>query len=201
MKILGSSVLRGETSEEREKNDFYATEPWGVELFLSCHEMNQNLWEPACGQGHISEVLLKHGKIVKSTDLIDRGYGNRLDFLIATEKWDGDIITNPPFRHAESFIEKGLSLLQEGNQLMLFLKIQFLETKSRYDLFNKYPLKYVYVHSSRIGTAKDADFDKYHAKAMCYAWFVWEKGFAGDTILRWIPGNIKDKNQLSLFEI
>jgi len=200
MKVLGSSVLRSKNSEKREKNDFYATEPWGVELFLSCHKMNNKLWEPACGQGHIAEVLSKHGKEVRSTDLIDRGYGNRLDFLTAEGTWDGDIITNPPFSLTESFIRKGMSLLEDKNQLMLFLKIQFLETKSRYKLFKEYPLKYVYVHSSRIGTAKDADFEKYNAKAMCYAWFVWEKGFKGESTLRWVPPSLDQEDQFQMFK-
>jgi hypothetical protein len=33
----------------------------------------------------------------------------------------------------------------------------------------------------------NGDFERYaKATAICYAWFVWEKGFKGDTIIRWI---------------
>ena len=50
----------------------------------------------------------------------------------------------------------------------------------------KNPPKYVYVSSSRLLLAKNADFVKYNTpSANCYAWYVWEKGYKGETILRW----------------
>ena len=60
---------------DREDNDFYATDPRALELLLELEEFDPFVWECACGKGHLSEVLKKHGHIVKSTDLIDRGYG------------------------------------------------------------------------------------------------------------------------------
>ena len=35
-------------------------------------------------------------------------------------------------------------------------------------------------------TYRDGQFEKYKSSMMCYAWFVWEKGYKGDTILKWI---------------
>ena len=33
----------------------------------------------------------------------------------------------------------------------------------------------------------NGDFKKYNYNgAVAYAWFVWEKGYKGDTILKWI---------------
>ena len=34
--------------------------------------------------------------------------------------------------------------------------------------------------------AKNAEFEKYTATTQFYAWYVWQKGFSGDTILKWI---------------
>ena len=53
-------------------------------------------------------------------------------------------------------------------------------------LFKKYPLKYLYVHSSRQLCSRNADFENYKATTQFYAWYVWEKGFKGDTIIKWI---------------
>jgi len=172
---------------EREENDFYATSPKALQLFLDSFKgLNKYVWECSCGQGHLSKELIKRGYEVKSTDLIDRGYGQKHDFLKSTGKTNSDIITNPPFKLAEKFVEKGMEILDDSCHLILFLKIQFLEGQKGKELFSKYPLKYVYCHSSRQQCSKNADFDKYKATTQFYAWYVWEKGYTGETILKWI---------------
>jgi hypothetical protein len=121
---------------------------------------------------------------VYSTDLIDRGYQDDLvDFLSATKKFDGDIITNPPYKYCTEFILKGLELTK--NKVAMFLKLQTLESQKRYDqIFSKYPPKSVYVFVNRIECGKNGKFTG--SSAVCYAWFVWEKEYKGDTILKWI---------------
>ena len=33
----------------------------------------------------------------------------------------------------------------------------------------------------------NGDFDKYmHMNAITYAWFIWEKGWKGDPVIKWI---------------
>ena len=125
------------------------------------------------------------------TFYIDRGYGNgQVDFLgIENQKWNGDIITNPPFRYAQEFIEKALTIIDTGRKVAMFLRIQFLEGKERGRFFKKNPPKFIYVSSSRINCAKNGDFVKYPANsAICYCWFVWEKGYTGDTTTKWFNG-------------
>jgi hypothetical protein len=70
---------------EREQNDYYATEPKALELLLGAEEFDPFIWECACGEGHLAKVLEKHGYIVRATDLIDRGYSTEppIDFLEA----------------------------------------------------------------------------------------------------------------------
>lgn len=99
---LGAS---NHTERERADLDYYATEPKAVEILLQQEDFSQFIWEPACGEGHISEVLLKNGFDVLSTDIVNRGYkGQRIeiDFLKANLFSDlsencMDIITNPPY--------------------------------------------------------------------------------------------------------
>ena len=179
---------------ERQNEDFYATNPKALYLLLEQFKkdkilLKNNVWECACGQGHLSNVLIKKGYNVISTDLIDRGYGKVKDFLEVDTIFDGDILTNPPFKDAECFVKKGMEILKDGCKLILFLKIQFLESKSRYELFKKYPIKYLYVHSSRQLCCRDGAFDKYDSTTQFYAWYVFEKGYVGETILRWIKPN------------
>ena len=127
-KIMKSGLMLGvNPNTERQQDDFYATDPNALKLFLDVfnEKLNQPVWEPSCGQGHLAEELRRNGYDIVATDLIDRGYGTgNVDFLNVITGFGGDILTNPPFKLAEQFVEKGMSLLQEGNKLFLFLKIQ-----------------------------------------------------------------------------
>ncbi len=71
-KALGAS---NHTLEEREEHDFYATDPIAVDKLLEHEQLESKLWEPACGEGHLSKRLKKFGFQVYSTDLINRGFG------------------------------------------------------------------------------------------------------------------------------
>ena len=93
--MLGAS---NHADSERQQHDYYATEPKAVELLLAEEEFAPVIWEPACGEGHISKVLEQHGYEVISSDLIYRGYGDvkPCDFLKDTSVTNGDIVTTPP---------------------------------------------------------------------------------------------------------
>lgn len=174
---------------EREKNDYYATEPRAVELLLELEKFTPHVWECACGEGHISEVLKEHGYKVYSTDLIDRGYGEgNIDFFKVTQENTKDIITNPPYKFAKEFVEHALEISADGTKIAMFLKLTFLESKARRKLFEKYPPKVIYVSSSRLQCAKNGDFEKFSkgvGTAMAYGWYIWEKGYKGETVVRW----------------
>ena len=139
-KTLGAS---NHTDKEREQNDYYATEPKAVELLLEKEQFSPIVWENAVGEGHIAEILKAHGYTVKCSDLIDRGYPDThvLDFLSYEPKkeLDLDIITNPPYKFSSEFVEKSLQCISKGHKVAMFLKLQFLEGKSRRKLFDSTP--------------------------------------------------------------
>lgn len=172
----------------REENDFYATDPKAMTELLKRESFNKNVWECACGEGNLSEVLKEHGHNVLSTDLIDRGYQDELhDFLLNERKFDGDIITNPPFKYTVEFILKSLEAIPEGNKVAMFLKINYLSGKQRYkEIYSKFPPQRVYVFSSQIACSKNNTPEGFKGGGMNYAWFVWEKGKFAPTELRWI---------------
>ena len=169
----------------REVNDYYATDPRAVDLLLEKETFSKKVLEPSCGEGHISKALTGNSYEVTSYDLIDRGFGEVKDFF-DVEKFDGDIITNPPYKIALDFVKHSLDIIDDGAKVAMFLKIQFLESKSRRAFFDKFPPKKVYVASSRLLCAMNGDFDKYKSSAACYAWFVWEKGYTGKPVIDWI---------------
>ena len=183
---LGAS---NHTDKERQQHDYYATEPKAMELLLAEESFHSVIWECACGEGHLSKVLEEHGFEVISTDLIYRGFGDPepLDFLKNTlENFEGDIITNPPYKYALEFVEQALNSVQPGRKVAMFLKLTFLEGQKRKDFFLHNPPKTIYVSSSRLMCAMNGEFEKCSSRAVAYAWFVWEKGFKGDPVIKWI---------------
>ena len=195
--LSGGQLAGGNSASKREENDFYATNPETLKMFLyefwkdNAFEGNEIL-EPACGQGHISKTLkeLLPNFNITSTDLIDRGYGvGGIDFLTYDYKKMFDVvITNPPFSLAKEFIEKGLKI--SNKHVIMLCKIQLLEGTKRKEMFFNTPLKYVYVHTTRQATWKEGKpldpNGKKWATTMCLAWFVWDKDYKGEPIIRWI---------------
>ena len=173
---------------EREQNDYYATDPKAMELLLKHERFNNNIWEPACGEGNLSKVLKAHGYNVYSTDLIDRGYQDKqLDFLKGEYEFNGDIITNPPFKYMNEFVLNSLEAIPFGNKVSMFLKISQLSGKKRFkEIYSKFPPYRVYVLTGRIACSKNNTPDGFKHRAIDYVWMIWEKGKLGPTELKWI---------------
>ena len=136
-KTLGAS---NHTDADRQREDYYATEPKATEWLCKLERFEGRILEPSCGEGHMSEVLKKAGYDVVSRDLVDRGYGEVADFLdIDNLEWDGNIVTNPPYKYAQEFVEKALSIIPKRKKVAMFLKLTFLEGKARRALFRSTP--------------------------------------------------------------
>lgn len=105
-------------------NDYYATEPRAVEVLLDHETFSKDVWEPACGEGHISKVLFERGYDVLSTDLVYRGFGFKtpVDFLNEsfTEADDIDIITNPPISMRGNLLRSLYSVWAMDTRLQCF---------------------------------------------------------------------------------
>lgn len=188
-KTLGAS---NHTDKEREKNDYYATDPMAIDKLLQVEKPFFHIWECAAGGGHLAQRLKDYGYAVTTSDIVQRDYPLDFveDFFTHKEKFAGDILTNPAYKYAKEFVLHALDLVNDGNKVYMFLKLTFLEGKTRYkELFSKYPPKVIYVFSERVLCAKNADFEGMKAgggSAVAYAWFVWQKGYKGKTVIEWI---------------
>lgn len=191
--VYANLAASNHSEEDRADKDYYATPPFAVEELLKRESFNHYILEPAVGGGHIAEVLKAHGHKVQCMDITDRGYpGTQVkDFFTATKDdliCSPDIISNAPYSMATEFVEHCLDISMDSVKVAMLLKIQFLETKKRYDLFKKYPPKKIYVFVNRINCGKNGEFGT-ESSAVCYAWFVWEKGYDGLPQIDWICSN------------
>lgn len=136
--VFATMGASNHSETERQKNDYYATEPLAVELLLAKEKFSRRILEPACGEGHISKVLKRHGYDVISSDVIDYGFGGVQNFFNISS-WGGDIITNPPYKLAKEFVQHALDIIPAGRRVAMFLKLTFLESKERQSLFKENP--------------------------------------------------------------
>lgn len=167
--------------------DFFPTPAWATHALIENERFEGDVWESACGDGSMSEVLECTGRQVKSSDLFDRGYGEAGHDFLKSSRRAANIVTNPPYNAAESFVRAGLSLCDR--KLALLLRLAFLEGANRQrTIFTETPPSRVWVFSERI-TFYPAGAVQKGSGTTAYAWFVWDKQAAVGTELRWFePG-------------
>ena len=178
---------RGAALTNREKDDFYPTPDSSMLPFFDREGFLGPVWEPACGDGAMSEMMQGYGHKVVSTDLVDRGYGTAgIDFLMETELLAPNIVTNPPYKLAQEFIQKAIDLGAQKHCWLL--RLAFLEGVKRFnELYAHNPPARLYVFSKRQTMIRgDHDEAWYGSGKMAFMWAVWIKDFKGTTELDWI---------------
>lgn len=171
--------------------DFFPTPRWATHALMEHEAFSGEIWEPACGNGAMSEVFLERGYTVSSSDLYDRGYGEvGIDFL-ETNRVSDNIVTNPPYNCAEGFVRSGIK--NSCKKFALLLRLAFLEGANRSrTIFAECPPARVWVFSERI-TFYPAGVKAKGSGTTAYAWFVWDRESESRTELGWLPPGLKKK--------
>jgi hypothetical protein len=195
MPALVDRTRRPGQSSLRVPFDFYATPPEATRALLSVEEFDAPIWEPACGDGRIAEVLSDAGHTVVATDLIDRGYGvGGVDFLPETTSRAKHIITNPPYGGgmADEFIGKALMLTrQTGGKVAMLLDLASLCHPSRHAKFTASPPAAIYALDHLVCAPNgNADRVPFMARAeRRYCWMVWKPGHVGRSSFWWLAAS------------
>src|SRR4029453_16186805 len=140
---MTASLANGGQREKRRALDFYPTPREVTVALLEYLKLPPSqIWEPACGQGAMSQVLEEYGHTVYSSDIAEECYGtSSMDFLEAHLLHDFDaVITNPPFVISEDFIVKAL---QHAPIVAMLLKSQYWHAAKRRELFKTYTPTYI----------------------------------------------------------
>jgi hypothetical protein len=143
---MNGTILSNRSAVDRNKTDFYATPPEVTVALLDFLESKKLIspdcfiWEPACGNCDMVDVMFERGYRVGASDLYPQfKCQHPCDFLTANLHCDW-IITNPPFSKATEFITHALEL---GKPCAFLLKSQFWHARSRLELFRENPPSYV----------------------------------------------------------
>lgn len=86
---------------------------------------------------------------------------------------------------ASDFLDKFLQISEDGDYYVFLGRLQFLEGEKRGKLFDKCPPKKVLIFRKRVDCWKN-DIKPEGSGAVCYAWFVFEKGFNGKPEIDWL---------------
>lgn len=117
--------------KERSQRDFYPTPPEVTEALVHFLGLkNLTIWEPACGENDMAQVLRDAGNEVIATDI-----QSGVDFLTCQPMECDWIITNPPFKLADQFITRCAEIRKP---FALLLKSQYWHAGKRYELFRKH---------------------------------------------------------------
>ncbi|WP_340107660.1 hypothetical protein [Pikeienuella sp. HZG-20] len=170
--------------------DFFPTPAWATYALIDNESFRGDIWESACGNGAMSNVLAETGQTVRSSDLYDRGFGESgVDFINAESRAD-NIVTNPPYNAAEGFVRSGLAAAHR--KFALLLRLAFLEGANRQrSIYSTTPPSRVWVFSERI-TFYPAGATVKGSGTTAYAWFVWDKDASGSE-LKWLKPGYKAK--------
>jgi hypothetical protein len=156
-----------------------------MEALLRVERLPHWVWEPAAGRGAIVRVLRDRGHAVIASDLIDYGFPLHFvaDFLTQKKAPVGTelILTNPPFKIIGPFIKHALDLCP--NVIML-ARLALLETTRRTEILERRGLARVHVFRRRLPMMhRDGWTGKRASSAIPFAWFVWNRGHRGQTVI------------------
>jgi hypothetical protein len=158
LSALVQPMLGTRPARSRRTDDFHETPPVAVEALLSVETFIRPIWEPACGLGAISEVLIEHGHSAVSTDLVERGYGaGGIDFLLEWQPRAPNVITNPPYKLADEFARRACELTT--GKVALLARLAWLAGQKRRVLFTTHPLARIWVFSRRLPMMHRVGYD------------------------------------------
>lgn len=198
-----TSAVMAQRSEPHDSLDFFPTPAWATralcDVVLGDKVLRQmNAWDPAAGEGHMVRPLAEYFRIASGSDIFDYGAGfQKFDFLFETSLGTDWVITNPPFRLADQFVEHALGLAEVG--VAMLVRTQFLEGVGRYKgLFSKRRPATVAIFTERVPIIKGkvarwvinpkTGKPKRVTSATSYCWVVWDKDApAAESEFVWIP--------------
>ena len=187
-----SHAVMAQRVEPSDSPDDFPTPPWATRALLE-HVLDTSslsglsCLEPACGAGHMAKALKEYFGEVRYSDAHHYGYGpvrDYLDYPYEANAVDW-VITNPPFRLAEEFVLRSLTVARRG--VAILARTVFLESSGRYrEIFEKSPPSIFAQFVERVPMVKGR-LDIKATTATGYAWFVWNKQNRGEPRLVWVP--------------
>lgn len=187
-------------SNYEETRDFIPTPPFATralyehaapELKDGAHGLTA--WDPAAGHGHMTRVFKEYGhREVFASDLEGSpAHGvHQFDFLDPEVNAKHDvIITNPPYKHADLFVQKALRQARYG--VGMLVRVQALEGQRRYArLYRDNPPTQIAFFADRI-PFKQGIVVRKASKMFFHVWLWWNLQDPTPRAPLWIPPDVQ----------
>ena len=191
-----SHAVMAQRAEPHDSLDDFPTPPWAAralfEHVIGDDWRRHDCWEPAANRGYMLRGLEGYFGRLVATDVFDYGAGLPThDFLMPSlpaavdpEDRPDWIVTNPPFRLGELFINRAREIALVG--VAMLVRLSFLESVGRYErLYRDTPPHQMAQFVERVPMVKGR-CDPEASTATAYCWLVW-RSYGVRLPFEWIP--------------
>lgn len=184
--------------------EHFETPVWTADAILTKETMTGRVIDPCCGTGILGEAARRAGYQDRiSLDIHDWGYKDAWDVRDFLSLRPGDlgkettlstVFMNPPFSLAKEFVEKSFEL--GARKILCFQRFAWWESSDRRAFWDRLPPSRVYICGERATcwrhdlpkNDKGHRFDPETGKKLAgsptaHAWFIFEAGYKGGTLL------------------
>lgn len=116
--------------------DDFQTPPEALMPLYKYLKPNWIIWECASGKGNLVRALKQNGYSVEASDIL-----TGQDFTLYQPIQFDCIITNPPFKYKQDFLQRAYEL---GKPFAFLLPLTTFETAKRQQLFKNYGLEVIF---------------------------------------------------------
>lgn len=172
---LGAAMSGGNPADGRVEKEFYPTpSPATVALLDRYADVLPpgRVWEPACGEGHMAQIIRARGFEVVCSDAFDHGFGKAgVDFTRVRRLPKGvtSIITNPPWARKISPLFVRQARILQPKFFALLLKSTYFHAAERRALYEAHPPTAIHPLTWRL------DFQNKGRPVIECSWFVWDE--------------------------
>jgi hypothetical protein len=172
----------------RDPQDYYVEPEWCSVRLFEMEQFNGAIWDPACGMGRIVRAAEAAGYTAFGTDIVSRGQNlGRLDFMTCGPVDARNIVSNPPFRIAEKFVQKALAFAT--GKVAMLLPANWVQGDKRSRWLQNTRLRRVLFITPRPsmppGLVIEAGLKPGNGTTD-YAWFIWDGEHYGAPEIGWL---------------
>jgi hypothetical protein len=174
---------------DRHPQDWYVEPTWTSRRLFELHKFSGSILDPACGMCNIVYSSIAAGYETFAADIVRRHpvYDIEIkDWLEDDGRHWENIVSNPPFRYAESFTKLCLWRARYQVALLLPSKWKHGDTRSRW--LESTPLEWIMPITPRPsmppGTVIEAGQKPGNGIAD-YCWYIWRHGYQGEPKTKW----------------
>jgi hypothetical protein len=185
---------------DRDEHDFYIEPAWVADRLFACEPFaaGATVMDPACGTGNVLRAARAAGFHAVGIDIVARTE----DPLVETQdfmagpwparmtpgfQFPDYIVSNPPFRLAESFVKHALQ--RATSKVAMLLPVSWLNGHKRSLWLEQTPLRRVWIISPRPSMPPGAVIlagEKPGGGKTDFAWFVWHRDYDGQPEVRFL---------------